>query len=53
MRRRLFLQAMIHLAVGFYHCERGNPVGAARQLRKGLGKLAAYLPSCELLQLMV
>jgi predicted metal-dependent hydrolase len=45
--RRLFLQALIHLAVGFYHCERGNPPGASRQLRKGLRKLAAYLPSCE------
>ena len=39
--RRLFLQALIHLAVGFHHCERGNPVGAERQLRKGLNKLAA------------
>jgi predicted metal-dependent hydrolase len=45
--RRLFLQALIHLAVGFYHCERNNPAGASRQLRKGLHKLAAYLPSCE------
>ncbi len=23
--RRLFLQTLIHLAVGFYHSERGNP----------------------------
>jgi predicted metal-dependent hydrolase len=45
--RRLFLQALIHLAVGFYHFERANPVGASRQLRKGLQKLAAYLPVCE------
>lgn len=45
--RRLFLQALIHFAVGFYHCERANPVGAGHQLRKGLKKLAAYLPSCE------
>lgn len=45
--RRLFLQALIHLAVGFYHCERNNPAGARRQLLKGLRKLAAYLPSCE------
>jgi uncharacterized protein len=45
--RRLFLQALIHLAVGFYHCERGNPEGARRQLHKGLHKLAAYLPFCE------
>ena len=45
--RRLFLQSLIHLAVGLYHCQRGNPVGASRQLRKGLKKLDAYMPSCE------
>ncbi len=45
--RRIFLQGLIHLAVGFYHCQRLNPAGAIRQLRKGLRKLAAYLPSCE------
>jgi uncharacterized protein len=45
--RRLFLQSLIHFAVGLYHTERGNPVGAARQLRKGLRKLAGYLPDCE------
>jgi len=45
--RRLFLQSLIHVAVGFYHCQRGNPLGASRQLRKALRKLAPYLPSCE------
>jgi predicted metal-dependent hydrolase len=45
--RRLFLQSLIHMAVGFYHHGRGNPVGAARQLRKGLRKLAGYLPVHE------
>src|SRR5690242_13497706 len=45
--RRLFLQSLIHMAVGLYHAERGNPVGAIRQLRKGLRKLGGYLPSCE------
>jgi predicted metal-dependent hydrolase len=45
--RRLFLQALIHLAEGFYHAKRGNTVGAVRQLRKGIEKLAAYMPSCE------
>ncbi len=45
--RRLFLQALIHLAVGLYHRERGNPKGAASQLRKGISKLEAYRPSYE------
>jgi uncharacterized protein len=45
--RRLFLQSLIHMAVGFYHNERRNTPGAVRQLRKGLRKLAAYLPTCE------
>jgi uncharacterized protein len=45
--RRLFLQALIHFAVAFYHDQRGNPVGASRQLRKGLRKLSSYLPTSE------
>jgi predicted metal-dependent hydrolase len=45
--RRLFLQALIHFAVALYHTQRDNPEGATRQLRKGLRKLSAYLPSCE------
>jgi predicted metal-dependent hydrolase len=45
--RRLFLQSLIHVAVGLYHSERGNPVGASRQLRKALRKLDAYLPVWE------
>jgi len=46
-QRRLFLQSLIHLAVGFYHYQCGNTLGAVRQLRKGVAKLAAYAPSCE------
>jgi len=45
--RRLFLQALIHVAVGFYHSQRANNIGAVRQLRKGIGKLQAYAPYCE------
>ena len=44
--RRLLLQSLIHLAVGLHHLQRGNRVGAASQLTKGLRKLAPYLPSC-------
>jgi predicted metal-dependent hydrolase len=45
--RRLFLQSLIHVAVGLYHAERGNLVGASRQLRKALRKLSGYLPEYE------
>jgi len=45
--RRLFLQSIIHIAVAFYHVQRGNRAGAERQLRKGLKKMAGYLPECE------
>ena len=44
---RLFLQALIHFAVGFYHHQRGNQAGAERQLRKGLKKIEGYLPEFE------
>jgi hypothetical protein len=44
-RDRLFLQALIHFAVGFYHHQRANPAGASRQLRKGLRKIEGYLPA--------
>jgi uncharacterized protein len=44
---RLFLQALIHFAVAFYHQQRSNPVGAGRQLRKALRKLEGYLPAYE------
>jgi predicted metal-dependent hydrolase len=44
---RLFLQALIHFAVAFYHQQRRNPLGAERQLRKGLRKLEGYLPAYE------
>ena len=42
---RWFLQSLIHFAVGFYHHHRGNPVGAVRQLNKGLKKIQGYLPA--------
>ena len=45
--RRLFLQALIHLAVGFYHTQKRNRAGAERQIQKGLKKLAAYLPGYD------
>ncbi len=45
--RRNFLQGLIHVAVGLYHHERCNPVGAHRQLHKALRKLGGYLPVYE------
>jgi predicted metal-dependent hydrolase len=44
---RYFLQALIHFAVGFYHHRKGNQIGAELQLRKGLRKLAGYLPAFQ------
>jgi uncharacterized protein len=46
-RAGYFCKAVIHLAVGLYHCQLGNPIGASRQLHKGLKKLAKYLPACD------
>jgi hypothetical protein len=45
--RRRFLQAVIHVAVGLHHSQRGNPRGASGQFAKALRKLAPYLPSYE------
>jgi predicted metal-dependent hydrolase len=45
--RRLFLQAIIHIAVGCYHVRRNNLMGARGQLDKGLRKLRPYLPAYE------
>ena len=44
---RYFLQALIHFAVGFYHHQQGNRIGAELQLRKGLRKLAGYRPAFQ------
>ena len=41
---RWFLQSLIHFAVGFYHHQRDNKIGAVRQLAKGLRKIQGYLP---------
>lgn len=41
---RFFLQALIHFAVALHHGAQGNPEGEHRQWRKGLRKLAGYLP---------
>jgi hypothetical protein len=44
---RWFLQGLIHFAVGFYHHQNSNVVGATRQLRKGLKKIQGYLPEWD------
>ncbi|MGH9719445.1 MAG: DUF309 domain-containing protein [Bryobacteraceae bacterium] len=41
---RLFIQALIHFAVAFYHQQQTNQTGAKRQLQKALRKLAGFLP---------
>lgn len=44
---RWFLQSLIHFAVGFYHHRNQNPIGATRQLRKGIKKIQDYLPEWD------
>ena len=39
---RLYLQGLIHLAVGTYHHEMGNPAGAKSQWGKAKNKLSQY-----------
>lgn len=39
---KLFLQALIQVAVAFHHLQRGNAVGATRMLERALGKLETY-----------
>lgn len=39
---RDFFQGLIQVAVGFYHLGNGNRAGAARLLRRGLGRLSRY-----------
>jgi len=41
---RLFLQALIHFAVGCHHRRRGNRIGAERQWDKALRKIEPFLP---------
>jgi predicted metal-dependent hydrolase len=41
-RRKLFLQALIQIAVGLHHHGRGNPAGARSLLARGGKKLAGY-----------
>ena len=42
---RDFFQGLVHVAVAWYQAGRGNPVGAARQLDKGLRRLEPYEPA--------
>ncbi len=45
--RKLFLQSIIHLAVGYYHLACGNRIGGMRQLRRAARKMQPYLPAYE------
>ena len=42
---RDFYQGLVHVAVAWYQAGRGNPVGARRQLEKGLRRLEADEPA--------
>ena len=41
---RTFIQGLIHLAAGLYHCQCENEKGAVSQLNKGIQKLQNYVP---------
>lgn len=43
---REFIQAIIQLAVGYYHYKRNNQVGALKLFKAGLERLRRYEPSC-------
>jgi predicted metal-dependent hydrolase len=45
--RKLFLQGLVQLAVGFHHYTMDNVVGAESVLKRGLGNLVAYPDECE------
>jgi predicted metal-dependent hydrolase len=50
--RKLFLQALVQLAVGFHHYTMDNVVGAESVLERGLGNLANYPDDCEGIDLL-
>lgn len=47
LQDRDFLQALIHLAVGLHHHERGNLKGARLQFRKAMARLEGYAESYQ------
>ena len=42
---RDFLQGLVHVAVAWYHAERGNRPGCERQLEKAARRLGPYRPA--------
>jgi uncharacterized protein len=42
---RDFLQGLVHVAVAWYHAERGNRPGCERQLEKATRRLESYAPA--------
>jgi predicted metal-dependent hydrolase len=44
-QERDFLQGLVHVAVAWYHAERGNRTGCERQLVKAERRLRPYLPA--------
>lgn len=50
-QEKQFLQGLIQISVGMYHVSAGNYKGAVKQLGKGLGRLAPFLPEKDGLDL--
>jgi predicted metal-dependent hydrolase len=42
---RDFYQGLVHVAVAWYQCGRGNRVGCERQLEKAARRLGPYAPA--------
>lgn len=44
---RFFVQSLVHCAAAWHHAAGGNFTGAVLQARRGIRKLAGYLPEHE------
>jgi predicted metal-dependent hydrolase len=45
------IQGIIQIAVGYYHCLRGNRVGAEKLLKRGLYRINKFENSCDYLDI--
>jgi len=48
---REMIQGIIQIAVGYYHCLRGNRAGAEKLLNRGLYRIKKFENSCDYLDI--